>query len=83
VIGTAIPREANTLAGRTAAVRKACEARMKPRDSEKYIRAVRDIVDTPGVFIFVKDMILRAKKIVVAHMLPCTHVAGGMHGPRM
>jgi hypothetical protein len=35
VIGTAIPREAGTLAAGAAAVRRGSEARMKPR--EKYI----------------------------------------------
>ena len=35
VIGTAIPREAGTLAGGAAAVRKESKARTKPR--EKYI----------------------------------------------
>jgi hypothetical protein len=35
VIGTAIPREAGTIAGGAAAMRRGSEARMKPK--EKYI----------------------------------------------
>ena len=36
---------------------------------EKYIQPVGDIMDTREVYILVMGIVLRAKKIVIAHML--------------
>lgn len=47
-IATAIPREVNTLAGGTAAVREGSEARIKAKEKYIWSRTIKHLVDAHG-----------------------------------